>query len=299
MVQAEVIGTIDVANGVGEGPCWDDRSRMLYWVDITGRSVLRLVLDSLSITRWSMPDFPAFIVLRERHGAVVGLRDTIMRVELPPTTFAPLCQLEPDRPANRVNEGKVDPSGRLWIGTMQDNLNPDGSERTITAATGALYRIEDDGSFARVLDGIGLSNTLAWVDDGRTMYFGDSGANRIRRYRLDSHGDVTATEEFHAAPPAGVCDGSAIDAEGYLWNARFAAGRLVRFAPDGRVDCEIGLPVSNPTSCCFGGSDLRSLFVTSARFAVPAERLSANPREGALVVLRTAVTGTPSMRYAG
>jgi sugar lactone lactonase YvrE len=155
---------------------------------------------------------------------------------------------------------------------MQDNLNPDGSERTITAATGALHRVEANGSFARVLDGIGLSNTLAWVDGGRTMYFGDSGANRIRRYHLDEHGDIIAAEEFHAAPPAGFCDGSAIDAEGYLWNARFAAGRLVRFAPGGRVDCEVELLVSNPTSCCFGGSDLRTLFVTSARFALTAKR---------------------------
>ena len=111
MVQTGVIGTIDVGNGVGEGPIWDDRSRTLFWVDITGRSVLRLVLDSLSLTRWSTPDLPAFIVLRERHGAVVGLRDTIAQVELPPAKFEPLCQLEPDRPSNRVNEGKVDPSG--------------------------------------------------------------------------------------------------------------------------------------------------------------------------------------------
>ena len=291
MPLVEIIGTIDANNGVGEGPTWDERTGVLWWTDIPNHKVQRLTLATMAIERWPVHDFPAFTALAASGGLVVGTRDRILRFDPATGGTSLLVQLEPERPDNRANEGKVDPLGRLWVGTMQNNLNPDSSRKEMTAATGALYRIAGDGSFVRVLDGIGLSNTLAWADGGRTMYFGDTKANRIKRYRLDGAGDVTATEDFHSAMPAGHGDGSAIDAEGYLWNARFGGGRLVRFAPDGAVDAEIPLPVTNPTSCAFGGADLRTLFVTSARAALT------GPGEGAVVMLRMSVPGLPATRF--
>ena len=131
------------------------------------------------------------------------------------------------------------------------------------------------------------------------MYFGDTLENRIRTYRLDPDGGIVDSADFHVAGLAGACDGSTLDAEGYLWNARFGAGCLIRFAPDGSVDARIDLPVTNPTSCCFGGSDLRTLYVTSARFGLSDAALAANPQEGALVVLSTDIQGLPANRFAG
>lgn len=297
-MRVDVAECLDVANGVGESPVWDERQGVLRWVDITGRAVLALGPDR-AIQRRPMPDFPCFLVLRRVGGAVIGLRDRLCFLDLATGQMAPFCQLEPDRPANRCNEGAVDPAGRLWVGTMQNNLEADGSPRDINRATGALYRIERSGAVERVLDGIGLSNTLAWSPDGGTMLFGDTLTNRIRRYQLDVDGRIVHAACFHDLPLPGACDGSALDVDGYLWNARFGAGRLLRFAPDGRVDCEIPLPVTNPTSCCFGGPDLTTLFVTSARFGLSAAQIDANPHEGALLQLTTDVAGRPACRFAG
>lgn len=295
-VRVQIVAVHDLANGVGESPLWDGDT--VRWVDITGRTVHGLGPDG-GLVSHAMPDFPCFIALRRRGGAIVGLRRELAYLDLGSGELVHWMDVEPDRPDNRCNEGGVDPKGRLWFGTMQSNLDPSGAERPITATTGALYRLDPDGACTRVLDDIGLSNTLAWSPDGVTMYFGDTLQNRIRRYRLDVDGGIISTDDFHGRPPVGACDGSALDTEGYLWNARFGAGCLIRFAPDGSVDARIDLPVTNPTSCCFGGHDLRTLYVTSARFGLTEAALGANPSEGALVVLSTDVQGLPANRFAG
>lgn len=295
-MRAALLHTYAVANGVGESPVWDGQT--LRWVDITGRSIHSLGPDG-QIASYAMPDFPCFLALRQRGGAIVGLRKRLCTLDLETGALADFLEVEADRPENRCNEGGVDPAGRLWFGTMQDNLTPDGGPKPITTSTGALYRLDGDGRCARMIDGVGLSNTLAWTVDGGRMYFGDTMRNRIGAYRLDSGGAIVESAEFHGPPPDGACDGSALDAEGYLWNARFGAGCLVRFAPDGTVDTRIPLPVTNPTSCCFGGPDLRTLYVTSARFGLGADALSVNPGEGALLALSTDVQGRPANRFAG
>lgn len=295
-MRADIHAIYDVANGVGESPVWD--AEILRWVDITGRAVYALHPDG-AVRSHAMPDFPCFLALRRHGGAIVGLRDRLCHLDLATGATTLLHAVEPDRTENRCNEGGVDPFGRLWFGTMMDNLTSSGDPKPITAATGALYRFDPGGNCLRMLDGIGLSNTLAWSPDGRTMYFGDTLENKIRRYRLDIDGRILDNADFHPAAPAGACDGSTLDAEGYLWNARFGAGCLIRFAPDGSVDARIDLPVTNPTSCCFGGPDLRTLYVTSARFGLSDAALAVNPHEGALVELSTNIQGLPANRFAG
>lgn len=295
-MRADILAVHDVVNGVGESPVWDDG--IVRWVDITGRAVHALAADG-TISSGAMPDFPCFIALCRSGGAIVGLRNRLCHLDFETGVLGWLLDVEPDRPENRCNEGGVDPAGRLWFGTMQDNLTPSGKPKPTTAATGALYRLDPGGACNRVLDDIGLSNTLAWSPDGTTMFFGDTSQNQIRRYRLDADGCIASGVDFHGAPPEGACDGSTLDADGYLWNARFGAGCLIRFAPDGTVDARIELPVSNPTSCCFGGPDLRTLYVTSARFGLTEAVLAANSHEGSLVVLSTDVRGAPANRFAG
>ncbi|MCB0923653.1 MAG: SMP-30/gluconolactonase/LRE family protein [Mycobacterium sp.] len=295
-MRADILAVLEVANGVGESPVWDEG--VLRWVDITGRAVHALSADGV-VSSHVMPDFPCFLALRRGGGAVVGLPNRLSYLDLVTGELSAFLEVEPDRPDNRCNEGGADPSGRLWFGTMTNNLTSDGEAKPITAATGGLYRVDPGGACTRMLDGIGLSNTLAWSPDCMTMYFGDTLDNQIRRYRLGPGGDIESGTDFHGAPPNGRCDGSALDSEGYLWNARFGAGCLVRFAPDGTVDARVELPVSNPTSCCFGGPDLTTLYVTSARFGLTQAELAANPHEGSLVVLSTDASGVPTYRFAG
>ena len=230
---------------------------------------------------------------------LLALRDGVYTLDPASGSIERLCELEPDRPDNRTNEAKCDPDGNFWVGTMQNNLHPDGSPKEMTASTGALYRVAPDGRVSRMLDGIGLSNTLAWTDGGRTLLFADTLTGVITAYPLDEAGSPGQGRGFSAETPPGYCDGSALDSQGHLWNARFGAGRLVRFRPDGSIAGEIPLPVTNPTSCCFGGPDLKTLYVTSARFGLAEEQLARNPQEGAVLRLRVEAPGTPSVRFAG
>ena len=184
---------------------------------------------------------------------------------------------------------------------MQANLNPDGSEKKMTADTGRIYRIDPDGT-CTVADpdhAYGISNTMAWRDDG-TFLFADTLADTIYSYDYDAASGAIANRSVYAALPGrGYPDGSTLDAEGYLWNARFGGSCLIRFAPDGSIDRVVDLPITNPTSCTFGGDDLRTLFVTSARFTLSDQALADNPREGALLALDVGVAGLPEPLFAG
>lgn len=290
---------LDARNGVGEGPFWDERDEALWWVDITGRSVQRWQPGSGERQSWPMPDFPSAVVPRERGGAVVALRDGLYFMDPGTGGLELFCRPDADRPGNRSNEAKCGPAGDLWLGTMGNNLQPDGSPRAMTGATGALYRVLADGSFTREVDGVGLSNTLAWTDGGGTLLFGDTLTNVISTFAVRDDGRLGARGVFSDARVPGHCDGSAIDGQGFVWNARFSGSCLIRFAPDGQVDRIIELPVTNPTSCCFGGKDLKTLYVTSARFGLSPEQIGRNPVEGALLAVHTDSVGTPSVRFAG
>lgn len=290
---------LDARCGVAEAPFWDDRAGALWWVDITGNEVLRWRPGDVEARRWPVPGFPCGILGRRGGGMVVARAAGLDFLDPASGALTPFVAPEADRPANRANEVKCDAAGRLWLGTMQSNLEPDGSPREMTGSTGALYRVTPAGSFSREVDGVGLSNTLAWTDGGRSLIFGDTLANALWIYAVDEDGRLGKRRLFSDETLPGFCDGSAIDAEGFLWNARFAGACLVRFAPDGRVDRVVELPVSNPTSCCFGGTDLGTLYVTSARFGLSGEQLARNPHEGALLAIDTGVVGTASERFGG
>jgi sugar lactone lactonase YvrE len=290
---------VDARNLIGEGPFWDDRAGRLWWVDIPAREVLGWSPGEPAPQRWRVPEFPSAIVGREGGGFLLAMRSGVYGWE--PEIANPYVVATPDveRPDNRSNDAKCDPFGRFWVGTMQNNLDEDGSDRPMTASTGSLYCVLPDGRWRREIDGVGLSNTLAWTDGGRSLLFGDTMTGMISRYAMDADGRLTPQGVFSDEPLPGYCDGSTIDAEGCLWNCRFGGGRLIRFSPDGSVEREVGLPITNPTSCCFGGPELRTLYVTSARSGLTEEQLRANPYEGAVLALEPGVVGTPSHRFAG
>lgn len=290
---------VDACDGVGEGPFWDAAAAALWWVDIPGKAVQRWVPRTGERQRWAVPDFPSAVVLRRGGGAMLAMRDGVYFFDPGTGERTLFCRPDADRPDNRSNEAKCDARGDFWLGTMDNNLHPDGSAREMTGNFGALYRVRPDGTATREVDGVGLSNTLAWTDDGRTLLFADTLTGVISAFTVNSDGSLGARRVFSDEPLPGYCDGSAIDSEGYLWNARFAGGCLVRFAPDGRVDRVLELPVTNPTCPCFGGPDLKTLYVTSARFGLSDAQLASNPREGSVLAIAVDVPGTPSQLFAG
>ncbi len=290
---------VDAQDGVGEGPFWDDDENELWWVDISGKRLRRWHPAKDELQDWPLDDFASAVVVREKGGLLLAMRDGLYFMDPATGERTLFVAHEPDRPDNRTNEAKCAPDGSFWVGTMQNNLHPDGSAKEMSGATGGLYRVRHNGSMTREVDGIGLSNTLAWTNDGKTLLFADTATSVIRAFEVKEDGHLGVSCTFSDEKLPGHCDGSAIDAEGYLWNARFAGSCLIRFKPDGTVDQQIDLPVSQPTSCCFGGKDLTTLYVTSARHGLSAEALAANPHEGALLAIETGVTGTPSVRFAG
>ena len=286
---------LPAANGVGESVVWSTIEGALYWVDITGRAVHRLEPDAGRTERRELPEFVTSVGLRA-GGLVVGLVKRVCLYDF--ERLETLALVEPDLPDNRLNEGRVAPSGDFWVGTMQNNLAPDGGVRDITGRSGALHRVDASGDVTALgEERYGIANTMAW-DDARFVV-ADTLDNALYVHDRDPvSGALGPRRTFAHGFERGAPDGSCLDAEGYLWNARWGGSCLVRFAPDGRVDRVLELPVTNPTSCTFGGPDLRTLFVTSARFGLDAGHLAVAPAEGGLLACDVGVGGVPENVFA-
>ncbi|RFB78073.1 SMP-30/gluconolactonase/LRE family protein [Methylovirgula sp. 4M-Z18] len=284
----------------GESIVWDERRESLCWVDIGNRRIHRLHPASGRHEQWDAPDFATSIGLREDGSAIVGLAREVALWDFG-GPFRTLATPEPHLPDNRLNEGVVAPDGSFWVGTMQSNLNPDGSEKEMTAMQGFLYRIAPDGRVTQLTkQAVGISNTMVWLDDGRFVS-ADTLANQMHVYRVAEDGaGLYDRQDFFGPYDRGLPDGSCLDAEGYVWNCRVVGGYAVaRIAPDGTLDRLIDLPCAWPTSCTFGGPDLATLYVTSARFTMSAEHLAANPQEGALFAVETGCRGRLHHRFKG
>lgn len=277
---------------VGESIVWDERSGSLFWVDIVGKRIHRLRLSSGEHQQWATPDFVTALGLREDGGALVSFTKSICLWDFD-EHFEPFVEIEPALPGNRINECVVAPDGSYWVGTMQNNIAADGAPQAMDANTGAYYRVESGGKVTPLTGAIfGITNTMAWTADGRFLT-ADTLANEIYTYAYDDRAKkLDVRSLFASGPDRGVPDGSCLDAEGYLWNCRVGGGAcLARFAPDGALDRIVELPCSSPTSCTFGGPDLRTLYVTSARFAMSPEHLKNYPHEGNVWALDVGVAG--------
>lgn len=276
----------DAKDIVGESIVWDEQGGALIWVDIVGKRIHRLVAASGDHEIWETPSFVTSIGLRVGGGLVVGLEREVALWTFG-GAFETFSVPEPHLPGNRLNEGKVGPDGCYWVGTMATNLHPDGTPRDAGPPAGRIYRIGPDGSAVVMQpERFGITNTLAFTSDGR-LIVADTLANEIYQYPV-TQGERTlgARSVFTGGFPRGLPDGSVLDSEGYLWNWRVAGGGcVVRYTPDGQIDRVIDLPCSWPTSCTFGGENLETLYVTSARFTQTAEHLARNPLEGAVFSL--------------
>lgn len=292
----EVRKVLDARDIVGESLVYDDRRDALVWVDIGGRRIHRLWLADQRHEIWPTPDFPTSIGLDVNGDAVVGLRDRVAlwRFGGP---FETLAIVEPDLSDNRLNEGRVGPDGAFWVGTMQNNLNADGSPREMNRNSGAIYRVWRDGRVEQMTPReFGITNTMAWTD--RALFLtADTLRNEIYAYDYRK-GELSAKRLFAARFARGYPDGSCLDADGQLWNCRVAGGSCVAcFSPSGALARVVDLPCSWPTSCAFGGARLDALYVTSARFTMSESHLSSHPEEGGLFAVQGCGRGRAEMRF--
>lgn len=241
-------------NIVGESLIWDVREQRLLWVDIVGKSIHSLAPDTGLHQQWKTPDFITSIGLRKDGGAVVALTKTICLWDYG-DDFRLLAAVESELPGNRVNEGVVGPDGAFWVGTMQNNIAPDGNPTDITQDTGQLLRCTADGRVTTLSDDkFGIANTFVWTKDGN-LITADTMKNEIYSYRLDPiSGQLKNRRTIISGFERGLPDGSTLDSEGMIWNCRVVGGScLLRFNPMGEVRQVAELSCSWPTSCVFGG----------------------------------------------
>jgi sugar lactone lactonase YvrE len=283
---------------VGESIIWSDDEGALYWVDIGGRRIHRLEVDDGRHDTWPTPDFPTSIGMRKQGGFIVGLCREVC-LWRPGGTFDTFAVPEPDLPDNRLNEGRVAPDGSFWVSTMQNNLNPDGSPKDMDRNSGAAYRIDPSGAITRLTPSdYGITNTMGWTRDDRFL-FADTLANEIYAFDYDPAAKrISNRRTIVKGFERGLPDGSCLDADDNLWNCRVVGGAAVaQFSADGELRNLAELPVSWPTSCTFGGRDLSTLYVTSARFTMTPQHLGTHPFEGSLVAVETGFNGQPEHKF--
>jgi sugar lactone lactonase YvrE len=284
---------------LGEGPHYDRETGNLYWVDIVSGQAWRMNTSTGSTQHWTCGTPVTAFVPRAKGGFLLALKDRLEFFDPATGERSRWSAPEGDKPGNRSNEARVDPTGRFWLGTMQNNIGPNGEDLPLTQKSGSLYRIDANGAYEKVAGPVGVANTLCWDEFRNRLYFADSMAGAIYVYDWDKSTGHLANPRLFARPNEhGVPDGSALDAEGCLWNARWGGGCLIRYRPDGSIDRIVPVPVANPTSCVFAGTDLRTLYVTSAYQGLTPEQRARNPLEGALLMTRTDVQGQPCTRLA-
>ncbi len=265
----------------------------LYWVDIANHRLQRWHPETSDYRRWSLPSEIGSFALRERcgaeDGAVVALRNGFHLLDLGSNALTPLHDPEPEKEENRFNDGKCDPAGRFWAGTMGDGDAP----------TAALYRLDPDGACHTVRTGVKISNGLGWSPDGATMVYTDTPLRTIVAFDFDVETGTLSRERVFATVQDGFPDGLTVDSEGFVWSAIWDGWRIDRFAPDGSLERSVRLPVQRPTSCTFGGADLTELFITSAKDGLSDAELSEQPEAGHLFRVQTQVAGLPAFRFGG
>ena len=270
---------------LGEGPVWVERDKGLWFVDIKKQQVHRYDPATGAKDSWSAPEQVGFIVPAERGGFVAGLQSGLFHFDERSGGFELIVEVEPDKPGNRLNDGVVDPSGRLWFGTM------DNGER---AKSGAFYCFANGEVKHSGLDGIAITNGPAVSPDGSILYFVDTLKGTIEAADIRDDGSLGDRRPFAKINPKhGHPDGPTIDSNGYLWISLYAGWQALRFSPAGELVERVRFPVANITKLAFGGAGLRAAFATTARQMLKPEDIAEQSQIGDLFEFRVDVPGVP------
>jgi sugar lactone lactonase YvrE len=288
----EILCIAETEDVVGEVPLWSAADETLTWIDIFKPAIHRWSAATGAVASWTPPEKLGAAALCDSGRLLLAARSGLALFTPESGAFAHLARPETDRPQNIFNDGRCDRRGRFWVGSM---------DRMLQESSGRLHRLDGDRSSRVMAEDIWLPNGLAWSPDDRVMYIADSHEKAIYAYAFDLAAGTIRDRKLFADTSGlpGVPDGATVDTQGFLWSAQFDAGCVVRYSPDGRIDRRVALPVSRPTACTFGGAGLATLYVTTARFRLPPERLADEPWAGGVLALDVGVCGLPEPRFPG
>jgi len=274
---------------LAEGPLWDASRGLLRWVDILPGRVHALDVTSGTHRSFGVGDTVGTVGLTRSGGLVLALAGGFALSGPDGEDLRPFGDFSVDRSVTRFNDGKPDPWGSFWAGTM---AVPEDS-----GLPSSLYRLSPDGVVTELFGGVGLSNGLDWSDDRRVFYYSDSHAGGVDAFDTDPDTGALSGRRLFAEVTGGVPDGLTLDAEGCLWLAVWGSSELRRYTPDGRLDTIVKLPVSQVSSAAFGGADLSTLYITTAREGFTAADLAVEPHAGDIFACTPGVTGRPPFLF--
>jgi sugar lactone lactonase YvrE len=291
---SEVWVAVALPSLLGESPMWHPGEQVLYYCDIPGRKLHRFNPASGEVGHWDFETEVASVAPMLGGRLLLGMRDGVWRFNPQTGARALLAKPPYDPTKERFNDGKCDPQGRFWVGTIYEPRDPPLASLHCYSA----------GRLARKAEGITVSNGLAWSPNGRTMYWSDTKAHTVYAFNFEpASGEISGRRVFASFPPkdsgaslegyGGRPDGAAMDVEGHYWVAMFEGQRLLRLSPEGKLVREVELPVRCATMPCFGGPDLKTLYITTARENRPATELMMQPLAGCVLALDVDVPGLP------
>jgi len=293
------------ADGLGESPFWHPQEQHLYWVDIPGRRLRRMAVTSdlsrqHAVEDWNLSEEPGCFAPAQQGGWVIALRSGVYRAHQWRGELTLLSAAPYDTTQFRFNDGKCDPVGNFWAGSMYEPRDQ---------AAGVLYALQTNQSLQVKADQVTVANGLAWSPDAKTMYWSDTGSHCIRAWDFEPSTQQLSRERVFAKFPAkpkewsygtdvaksyvGRPDGAAVDADGFYYAAMYEGHRLAKIAPDGQCVAFIETPVQCPTMPCFGGEDLRTLFITTSAHGRSAAELQTLPQSGCVFAMRVDTPGLP------
>ena len=282
---------------VGESPVWHVGEQRLYWIDIQGKKVHRFDPAKRADESFDLPEIVTCIQLRATGGLVLTLKKHFAFFDPDNNRLQKLASVEEDLPENRFNDGKCDPRGRFWAGTMdaKDWKKPSGN----------LFRMDGDKSVTKMQSQVICSNGSGWSPDGLTMYYTESFRYTIFAYDFDpANGTISNRRKFaeidtNDRNAGGFPDGMTVDVEGFVWSNQVGVGKIVRYDPNGKIERIVQMPVPRATDCTFGGKNHDILFITSARETMTPAQLQKAPLSGSLFAVDAGVRGLPSTAFSG
>ncbi len=277
---------------LGEGSLWDEKQQVLYWIDIAQNKVYRYDPENGSNLAYDVGENVGTVVVATNDKLLLALRSGFAWLDPDTGQVIHLMDPEADKPHTRFNDGKCDPKGRFWAGTMVENSQK---------SDGSLYCLDTDLTVTRKMTGVSCSNGLVWSRDQRYFYYIDTPTFQIHGFEFDLATASLGARRVIADLPreAGAPDGMTIDASDGLWIALFGGGRVIRINPaNGAVNYEVEVASPNVTSCAFGGSELDELYITTARVGLSDERRREYPLAGSLFSAKVPFQGMPARRFA-
>lgn len=281
---------------LGEGPIWDPRTNSFWWIDIVEKKLHLFDLASKENRTWQLDQMPGTVVTRQSGGLVLALENGFSAFDPETEKIDFLGDPESELADNRFNDGKCDPHGRFWAGTMR-------TENHMEQFTGSLYSLEMNGEITKRLGSqIGVSNGIVWSSDSRFMYFIDSPTRQISRFDYDPvTGNIENRRNVFQAPEGfGFPDGMAIDTDDHLWVAFWGGSCIAKIDPtSGEIIERVIVPVTAPTACAFGGPNMNQLLITTASLGLDPKSKAQQPMAGDLFIADVSATGAPAHRFAG